>query len=71
MKFTNSDKFLKAVNGYEKHESLGKLKWIDEHSMELANEVFGDTMNLMCEIASEYGVSYEDVLAEVRKVSRF
>lgn len=33
MKFTNSDKFLKAVNGYEKYESLGKLKWIDEHSM--------------------------------------
>lgn len=71
MEFTNTGSFKKAVNGYEKYESMGKLKWFDDKSRELADEVFGDTMNLMREIASEYGVSFEDVLGEVRKVSRF
>lgn len=59
------------MRGYEKYESMGKLKWFDDKSRELADEVFGDTMNLMSEIASEYGVSFEDILGEVRKVSRF
>ena len=71
MDFTSSESFKKAVNGYERYESMGKLKWFDEQSRELADEVFGDTMNLMREIASEYGVSFEDVLGEVRKVSRY
>lgn len=71
MDFTNSDRFMKSVNGYEKYESMGKLKWFDDKSRELADEVFGDTINLMSEIASEYGVSFEDVLGEVRKVSRY
>lgn len=71
MDFTISDRFKKAVNGYEKYESMGKLKWFDDKSRELADEVFVDTMNLMREIASEYGVSFEDVLGEVRKISRY
>lgn len=71
MNFTEDKRFNKAVRGYDKYESMGKLKWFDNKSRELADEVFEDTMNLMCEIASEYGVSFEDVLGEVRKVSRF
>lgn len=71
MDFIGIDLFMKAVNGYEKYESMGKLKWFDDKSRELADEVFGDTMNLMLEIASEYGVSFEDVLGEVRKASRY
>lgn len=71
MNFTEDKRFNKAVRGYEKYESMGKLKWFDGKSRELADEVFGDTMNLMSEIASEYGVSFEDMLGEVRKVSRF
>lgn len=71
MNFTEDKRFNKAVRGYDKYESMGKLKWFDDKSRELADEVFGDTMKLMREIASEYGVSFEDVLGEVRKVSRF
>lgn len=71
MNFTEDKRFNKAVRGYDKYESMGKLKWFDNKSRELADEVFEDTMNLMREIASEYGVSFEDVLGEVRKVSRF
>lgn len=71
MNFTEDKRFNKAVRGYDKYESMGKLKWFDDKSRELADEVFGDTMNLMREIASEYGVSFQDVLGEVRKVSRF
>ena len=71
MDFIGSERFMKAVNGYEKYEIMGKLKWFDDKSRELADELFVDTMNLMREIASEYGVSFEDVLGEVRKVSRY
>ena len=71
MDFMGSYRFMKAVNGYEKYESMGKLKWFDDKSRELADEVFVDTMNIMREIAIEYGVSFEDVLDAIRKVSRY
>ena len=69
--FSDDKRFDEAVKGYEKYESMDELKWFDDKSRELADEVFGDTMNLMNEIASDYSVSSGDVFAAVRKVSRF
>lgn len=71
MDFTSSDRFMKAVNGYEKYECMGEFKWFDEQSRALADEVFDETRSLIEEIARDNGVLYNDVLGEVRKVSRY
>lgn len=70
-KFSDDKRFSDAVRGYEKYESMGELKWLDAESRKFADKVFDDTMSTMNEIASDYSVSFEDVLAAVRKVSRF
>lgn len=69
--FSDDKRFNDAVRGYEKYESMGELKWIDAESRKFADKVFDDTMSTMNEIASDYGVSFDDVLAAARKVSRF
>ena len=69
--FENDKRFNDAVRGYEKYESMGKLKWFDAESRKLADEVFDGTMSTMNEIASDYSVSFDDVLDAVRSVSRF
>ena len=69
--FSDDKRFNDAVRGYEKYESMCELKRVDAESIRFADKVFYDTMSTMNEIASDYGVSFDDVLAAVRKVSRF
>lgn len=69
--FENDKRFKDAVRGYETYESMGKMKWFDAKTRELADEVFDDTVSIMNEIASDNSVSFEDVLEAVRSVSRF
>lgn len=71
MDFTSSDRFMKAVNGYEKYECMGKFRWFDEQSRALADEVLEETQSLIEEIAIENGVFYNEVLDAIRKVSRY
>ena len=56
---------------FDAYESMGKLKWFDAESRKLADEVFDGTMSTMNEIASDYSVSFDEVLGSGRSVSRF